>query len=409
MVNLRHVSGPLLLIIPLVLTGTIGIFYNNFQNNGLVTPTVATFTGCPTLIAWNSPNNNAQAEICQAFNQTYTDPCQSAQNATYCGFQTPQILNPHSIYTCIINISWQCFTTVITGGSNTVQPLPFQFFSQPSPPIFNICLNINGTGFTGAFTPLGYLVTFQCDQIYQNGGRVPANQTTEYLGQYNCTNISNIGLAQNFGYFACNFVPSDTIPVATNDTWGAILAFNGTDVLSGGSYQTCLGNSGPFNSCDILGSALIYTAYNFTSMNSLDNPLGCVLTYNSAPTKLTPECRSWFSAIQQENSGTGSGIFVFGQVLALVGGIILTLIGFGLGFSGGALTFNFSVTPNSQGTRYAQILGFALLVIVPFDSEFTGPFTLLSIFGIGSIILTIFALFEFMGIFLMVAQPAVSQ
>lgn len=402
--KIRNVAGPLLLVIPLILTGTIGVYFNNFNNNGFATPAVAGFNGCPTLIQWNDPTG-LNGEICQAYNQTYTGPCQTPQNATYCGFQTASVLNPNSLYTCILTVSWQCFVAGITGSNNGPAPEPFAFFSGV--PIFNVCNNYNSTGFIGSSVINGQSVMFQCDQITNSGHRVVANQSSEYQGQYNCTNFTKIGFGGNYVYFACNFIPSHTIPIAVNSTWSAILAFNSTQIDDGNGhgYIACIGNSFPYNLCDTQGSALIFTQVVNSSIPYHD-VLDCPKWYaSSIATSITPECHTWFNSIQQENGGTGGNIFFFSQILALIGGIILTLIGFGLGISGGAVTFNFSVTPNSQGTRYAQILGFALLVITPIDAEFAGPYTVLAVLGIGTIILGLFTLLEFFGIFFMVSQP----
>ena len=412
MVNLGKITGPFLLLIPLILTVTIGVYFNNFNNNGFATPSVAAFNGCPTLILWNSQYKD-NPEICQAYNSTYTGPCQSANNATFCGFQKPSVLNPNSLYTCILTVSWQCFINGITGANSGPTPQPYAFFNQPSPPIYNICLNVNASilGITsaGPATSIGYM---NCDQVDQNDKQIPANQSIEYDSQYICYNLSpKIGYGGNYVYFGCNWNTNGMIyPVPpVNYTWSAIEAFNASEFGSGNSYTSCIETSGGAYkaSCDILGSALIYTT-NITDTKPAFDWGQCTLAYkanNASAYTISPACRAAYTAGQQENGASGSSLFFFGQILSLVGSIFLLLIGFGMGFSGGALTFNLSMTPNSQGTRYAQIIGFALLFIVPLDVEFSGPFTLLAIFGIGTTILALFAIFEVMGIFFMVAEP----
>ena len=399
MVNLGKITGPFLLLIPLILTVTIGVYFNNFNNNGFATPSVAAFNGCPTLILWNSQYKD-NPEICQAYNSTYTGPCQSANNATFCGFQKPSVLNPNSLYTCILTVSWQCFINGITGANSAPAPQPFAFFNIPSAPIFNDCLNVNGSTY-GQPT-----ILFSCDQINANGFKVPANQSSEFQSGYICALMNSItpGSGGNYVYYGCNN-HSNHAPI--NNTWSAIEAFNETYFAGGGPLATnCYSPPKP---CELTGSALIYTNsfVNGSFTNSTDNWFDCGSTISTTNVNVsaTPECKAGYEAGAQVNTGSGSSIFFFSQILAAIGGIVLILIGFGMGFSGGALTFNFSVTPNSQGTRYAQILGFALLFIVPFDIEFSGPFTLLAIFGIGTTILALFAIFEVMGIFFMVAEP----
>jgi hypothetical protein len=109
----------------------------------------------------------------------------------------------------------------------------------------------------------------------------------------------------------------------------------------------------------------------------------------------TPSCTSLFQeldALPSQNNG-------FLYILGIGAGILLFIIGLGLGFSASGFTFQFSLTPNSQGTRLAQALGIALLVFIPTASEFGGwvaliPLALgvpLNIFFLGS---TFFGIYD---------------
>lgn len=58
-----------------------------------------------------------------------------------------------------------------------------------------------------------------------------------------------------------------------------------------------------------------------------------------------------------------------------VGVVILIILSLGMSFETGALTFNFGLSSNSQGTRFAQVILIGLVVWIPLYSEFSPWFT----------------------------------
>lgn len=406
--NAKGVSGMALLLTPFVLMIGIGFLTNTFQNGGFNNGAAYTPNTCNT----TNFQGGSFGETCEAY-PTYQNPCQI--NATlYCHtINTVSVLNANSPFTCMLLVNFQCFINSLTGVSNGPVPQPFAYFSanaQGQNPIYDVCLNINGTAMIHSSVIGGQWMLLSCDQTTYNSHRVPAASAVMYNGQFNCTNFSKIGFGGNYIYLGCNFIPSHTIPIAINNTWSAVLSFNQTVFSNIFSTTGCIGNAGfgSYNACDTAGSALIYTGVNGTTPT--DDAKDCPYDYvqstsGSTNVQISAECNDWFNSVQQTNGLSGSG----GFNLALIGGfisglIILFVLALGIGFSGGAVTFNFSLTPNSQGTRLAQILGLALLLVTPVFSLFGSWITVIG-FGIGATILIIFYLMTFIGLFQLIVQP----
>lgn len=319
--------------------------------------------------------------------QNETIGCEGNTNLT-CSFETISFLSPNAIPTCIIETSLTCFYNAII-GLGQLQPPAFQSFNGGQAPVFSVCINANETA-PGANSIGGDNFVVECNQDYSNGTSYKFPDSSLYTNStnvrnvYTCTNyvdFANYG-SHPYAYWGCDFVPSARFgnstfgtphpftPGNSNTTFGFILAVNGTSA----SDWEVEANAGGINAIDVQGQALI-----ITNNGSATNARNCIV--QSATAEVSPDCRGWLSAVVATNQQTETGLFGLGLATAAIGSLFLIIIGLGLGVGAGGLTFNFSLTPNTQGTRFAQTLGFSLLLWVVALSESAVLITTLGSFG----------------------------
>lgn len=102
--------------------------------------------------------------------------------------------------------------------------------------------------------------------------------------------------------------------------------------------------------------------YNVTSCES--SPHGGESGHFLTP---TGNCYNTYSSLEQLPTSSYGGL---GYIAGFFIGVVLLIIGLGIGIGAGGLTFNASLSSNSQGTRFAQVLGIFLTIYTPLASEF---------------------------------------
>ena len=369
----RWAFGIVLIPIIVLLLGT--FFYNAQVSSALTTGTP--YNGHVVLHDPNQDFFGSNNSVPAYQNQTVG--CES-NNATHCGFQSIQLLTPNTIPTCLIETSLICFTNVLQGLGG-IQPAAFAQFNGPAS-IYAVCVNVNNTG------PTYTVFTVECNQDYSNGTAYPFALTSAYTNSstvrnvYGCTyfeqNTSYVGYSASWAYWGCDFIPGaranatnpasrfGTLHVETpgndNQTFGFIMAVNGTAFRHWGAAV----GPGPTANVVDVGAELLLLENNQTALNAYD----CLTQYASAD--ITPDCHGFLSAASSTNAQTGNRNFGLALALGFAGDIFIILMGLGLGIGAGGLTFNFSLTPNSQGTRFFQTLGFSLLFWIVVLAE-SGP------------------------------------
>ena len=283
----------------------------------------------------------------------------------YCGFQSIQLLSPNTIPTCIIEVSMTCFTNSLNGLTGLSAQPAFSHFNGGDR-IFATCLNVNGSGF-GTYV-------IECNEDSANGTGYPFAITQAYTNSstvrnvYGCTYIPTNISAVSWVYSGCDFIPGarsnatnpasrfGTLHVETpgngNTTFGFIMAIN---ITTDNRWLADIAKSpGEPHAVDVSAQLLILTD-NQTAANAYN----CPTQFSTA--NLTPDCSGFISAAGSTNQQTGNSNFGLALAIGFVGDLFIIVMGLGLGIGAGGLTFNFSLKPNNQGTRFFQTLGFALL------------------------------------------------
>ena len=367
----RWAFGIVLIPIIVLLLGT--FFYNAQVSSALTTGTP--YNGHVTLYVPNQDFFGSNDSV-QAF-QNQTVGCESSPT-THCGFQSIQLLTPNTIPTCLIETSLTCFTNVIRGLGG-IQPAAFSQFNGAAN-IYGVCINVNNTA--SNFD----VFTVECNQDSANGTAYPFALTSAYTNSstvrnvYGCSNLNpnSSYVAESWAYWGCDFIPGaranatnpasrfGTLHVETpgnyNMTFGFIMAVNGSTAQK----WTVAAGPGPTYSANDVGAELLLLEDNQSATNARQ----CITQFTGSD--ITPDCQGFLSAVQSTNAQTGNRNFGLALAIGFVGDLFIILMGLGLGIGAGGLTFNFSLTPNSQGTRFFQTLGFSMLFWIVVLAE-SGP------------------------------------
>ena len=357
-----NTTGVGLMLFSIVIFALVGMAITNLNNSG-----VSAFVPASSCATYICPINTATNVVCVT--------------QTQCQVNAFSFLNPNSPFTCIFAVNYQCFLNSLS-SVNPNQVLPFQLW-QTTNPIFMNCTNIVNAPTHNSTIGVSK-IGIACFQTYQNNTQIASsisNLPKAPLYYANCTDSVGIITYGLYEYWFCNNnnganTPYSPAYVNTTKAWFYIIA---QSYSSFNNWVQCTGyEPSPTTGCNFIAQGFIITnpaGVNFTSASSNvgDNPNACIVMYaHNENSSLSPDCISWLNSVAQTNqqASGGQGFANLGIVGGLVAGLILLLIGLGIGISGGVLTFNFSMTPNSQGTRFCQLLGIALLIWSPLYSEF---------------------------------------
>lgn len=328
--------GFFFVILPIIFMVFIGMMYNN-------------------LTAGGSFQNNPVASSCTEYQcpaYSNNNPCATSSNCQLTSNSAITVLSPSSPITYLLSGNLGGFIGSFSNNQATQGiGASLMYLSE--------CAEINSTGGLESTAGVSHIYNFAC----RGGTYDSTNPNLEFFGSSNYINMSSQGANMSiwtctdctYSFLATNGLAGDPVNVQfqayynnetptatglrlTNPSWWSNLVC-GNSKLNHGILAACVWNA-----------TYTYNACNAPPYN--DNETCLIQIIQSSP--------------------TSSALFNTFSFLGFIAGLLLLIIGLGLGFSGGALTFNFSVTPNSQGTRFAQIAGISLLIWIPLFSEFGG-------------------------------------
>lgn len=299
-------------------------------------------------------------------------------NTSYCFPQTIQILSPNTIPTCIIDLSWTCFVNAIQ-NLNPQSPYPFTLFNNPSglTPYNAVCENVNSTVWANSIPNVVYVL---CDEVFQNKTQVPEHESLNYYVPLNCSFYATIAGGNPFAYWFCTYDGNNPNSAFLNNTQNMILA----QLANQAPVGSCMGST---SSCEL---ALNILPVSIEGGNIHQCPY---ITKVNWP----PICTSLDASVTQQENQSGNNNFGIALILGFVGGLFLFIVGTGVSFNIGIFTNNFGISPNSQGTRLAQTLGFALLLWIPALAETNNILAVLG-WGIGSALYLVLTLTLIIGV-----------
>ena len=327
-----------LMFLPIFLMFFVGAIYNSAVNSGMGN---FLYPGCGT---------------------SSTGPC------TFTGMD--QILNANSQFTQLLSSNFLGFiSSWFPSAQNTL------YNSQPQIPFTNTTYTSeqpNGTVNQG---------WVYCWPLATGQSEIP-NPLSPYL--YNCY-LQGSGYSGYDGWWgtACSPLPSYSSDCANMES--VTDPFNGhmSDPTQWQANATAfvptLGSSSTYPQCTQgSGSASCYLILKITPTSS---------NYNST---YLYQFRATLVGWTFTNAPGATNILTFLGFIA--GALILLVLSLGIGFSATFLASGTSATPNPQGTKLAQVIGFALLIWLPFYSEFGTWFGSLGTFGtvLGTVFTTIF-------------------
>jgi hypothetical protein len=306
-----------LLIIP-------GMIFNNLHANAL-TPAAGSSVTCP-----GYPDVTCQI--------LYPSGCTA--NANYCttSGQTISLLNQNSPFTSLLTFN-------VLGFFSSLLPPNLGTTIYTAQPQFPLPIGVGATNQDAH--GVAYCINLPADQT------VIKNPLSNWI--YNCSIYSNTYPASSFGW--AGYCPGSDFPGNCADL--EMVQSPGTTVsptVNNTAFyvsETNIGAPPIFNGANgyyIFGSTLLSTSYNAT------------YTYKFA---------LYLYGTTQTSSGANplSYLSILGWVVGIA---VLILLALGISFEAGALTFNFGISNNRQGTKFAQVLLVGLVVYIPLYSEFAG-------------------------------------
>jgi hypothetical protein len=349
-----------LIIFPIFLLVFVGAQYNALVNSGLMG---SGWTGCP-----NTPG-------------TITGPCSLAGGSSIFSFASP-------------------FTYLFTGNFLGFVEYFFpqfqqiNYYAQPQYLLNN--QTIVGTGALDAPFDKGTAFCVNFANHYQNN---IANPPTTWV--FNCeffqgvlgTSSTAVGGIPNPWWYAGSPKPSYSAAgffiVASQNPYGSIA---GQTDATGATDGTWLKNDTTFFVGEPQGSLGYGTCF-------YSNTDKCYYIMGITPVHTEPFNATYTDEFQlylngQTNTGSSNALGILSFMGFVMGALIILVLSLGIGVQATFLVGSLALNPNPQGTRLAQIVGFALLIFNPLYETFGGwlstlsfggtlTFVMLLIFGIG--------------------------